>query len=82
MMRFDCIIHPDSMFSLGASIVAGPIIEVTPLSWNTCRMDENNCLIRDKEGNVIIDNLLYFRTAKGKSVSHTKMVSVEDELLY
>lgn len=82
MMRFDCIIHPDSMFSLGASIIAAPIIEVMPLSWDNCRMDENNCLIRDKEGNVIIDNLFYFRTAKGKSVSHTKMVSVEDELLY
>ncbi|MDR3623557.1 MAG: hypothetical protein P4L16_00245 [Chlamydiales bacterium] len=82
MMQFDCVIHPDSMFSLSVCCVSGPIVEVTAPAWNYCRRDEQNHIIKDKEGNVIVDNLIYFRPEKGKPSSGTCFALIEQDMLF
>lgn len=81
MAQFDCLIRPDSSFSRAVGALSGPSLEITPLGVD-CRKDELGDPIRDKEGNVIVDNWIKFRPQKGKNVSHTQVALIDSSMLY
>lgn len=82
MTQFDCLIRPDSNFSRCVSGICGPVVEAKPSKWDEYRKDENGKPLKDKNGKLIVDSQIIYRTAKGKNIIQRRIAKIESDMLF
>lgn len=82
MMQFDCLIRPDSNLPRCVAGISAPILEVKPSNWGEYRKDENGYPLKDKNGKLIVDSQVIYRSAKGGNIMHRSISKIESTMLF